>query len=132
MQNISKSFFGVRVLFDVNFRVRRGEVHALLGENGAGKSTLTKILSAVYRKESGEIILNSKPLHADSPRVAMDAGVSVIFQKFNLNPLLANGYQGWFMLENYYSQSPLCGEDGDFCTPLREDIAIVQRWLETH
>ena len=86
MQNISKSFFGVRVLFDVNFSVRRGEVHALLGENGAGKSTLTKILSAVYRKESGEIILNSKPLHADSPRVAMDAGVSVIFQKFNLNP----------------------------------------------
>lgn len=47
--------------------------------------------------------------------------------------LLANGYQGWFMLENYYnSQSPLCGEDGGFCTPLREDIAIVQRWLETH
>ena len=55
MQNISKSFFGVRVLFDINFSVRRGEVHALLGENGAGKSTLTKILSAVYRKESGEI-----------------------------------------------------------------------------
>ena len=75
MQNISKSFFGVRVLFDINFSVRRGEVHALLGENGAGKSTLTKILSAVYRKESGEIILDG-----------MDAGVSVIFQKFNLNP----------------------------------------------
>lgn len=68
MQNISKNFFGVRVLFDVNFSVRRGEVHALLGENGAGKSTLTKILSAVYRKESGEIILDGKPLHADSPR----------------------------------------------------------------
>ena len=65
MQNTSKSFFGVRVLFDVNFRVRRGEVHALLGENGAGKSTLTKILSAVYRKESGEIILDGKPLHAE-------------------------------------------------------------------
>lgn len=61
MQNISKSFFGVRVLFDVNFSVRRGEIHALLGENGAGKSTLTKILSAVYRKESGEIILDGKP-----------------------------------------------------------------------
>lgn len=141
MQNISKSFFGVRVLFDVNFSVRRGEVHALLGENGAGKSTLTKILSAVYRKESGEIILDGKPLHADSPRVAMDAGVSVIFQEFNLNPhatipddgaAAGKRYQGWFMLENYYSQSPLCGEDGDFCTPLREDIAIVQRWLETH
>lgn len=86
MQNISKNFFGVRVLFDVNFSVRRGEVHALLGENGAGKSTLTKILSAVYRKESGEIILDGKPLHADSPRAAMDAGVSVIFQEFNLNP----------------------------------------------
>ena len=71
MQNIGKSFFGVRVLFDVNFSVRRGEVHALLGENGAGKSTLTKILSAGYRKESGEI---------------MDAGVSVIFQEFNPNP----------------------------------------------
>ena len=86
MQNIGKSFFGVRVLFDVNFSVRRGEVHALLGENGAGKSTLTKILSAGYRKESGEIILDGKPLHTDSPRAAMDAGVSVIFQEFNLNP----------------------------------------------
>lgn len=58
--NISKSFFGVRVLFDVNFSVRRGEVHALLGENGAGESALTKILSAVYRKESGEIILDGQ------------------------------------------------------------------------
>lgn len=57
-------------------------------------------------------------------------GRCAVFQ--TMERLLANGYQGWFMLENYYSQSPLCGEDGDFCTPLREDIAIVQRWLETH
>ena len=80
MQNISKSFFGVRVLFDVNFSVRRREVHALLGENGAGKSALTKILSAVYRKESGEIILDGKPLHADSPRAAMDAASASSFR----------------------------------------------------
>lgn len=57
-------------------------------------------------------------------------GRCAVFQ--TMERLLANGYQGWFMLENYYSQSPLCSEDGDFCTPLREDIAIVQRWLETH
>ena len=72
MQNISKNFFGVRVLFDVNFSVRRGEVHALLGENGAGKSTLTKILSAVYRKESGEIILDGKPLHAERAQAVIE------------------------------------------------------------
>lgn len=120
MQNISKSFFGVRVLFDVNFSVRRGEVHALLGENGAGKSTLTKILSAVYRKESGEIILDGKPLHADSPRAAMDAGVSVIFQEFNLNPH-ATIYDNIF-LGREYMKNGLVGRT--------REIAEARRLLE--
>ena len=120
MQNISKSFFGVWVLFDVNFSVRRGEVHALLGENGAGKSTLTKILSAVYRKESGEIILDGKPLHADSPRAAMDAGVSVIFQEFNLNPH-ATIYDNIF-LGREYMKNGLVGRT--------REIAEARRLLE--
>ena len=59
-QNIVKEFSGVRVLDNVNFNLKRGEVHALLGENGAGKSTLMKILAGVYQKTSGELYLNGE------------------------------------------------------------------------
>jgi len=88
MNGISKSFYGVRVLEDVEFKVKPGEVHVLLGENGAGKSTLIKILSGAYKMEQGEILLEGKPYVIHSPREAIHKGVSVIYQEFNLNPLL--------------------------------------------
>lgn len=86
MKGISKSFFGVTVLEDVNLQVKPGEVHVLLGENGAGKSTLIKILSCAYKREKGQIFLNGKELNATSPKEALDEGISVIYQEFNLNP----------------------------------------------
>lgn len=89
MKNINKSFFGVQVLHDVLLQVLPGEVHVLLGENGAGKSTLMKILSAAYKKEDGEILLEGKPYTASTPKEALDLGISVIYQEFNLIPHLS-------------------------------------------
>ncbi len=89
MKGISKSFFGVQVLDNVQLQVRKGEVHVLLGENGAGKSTLMKILSGAYRRETGEILLEGEPLLVNTPRETLDAGISIIYQEFNLIPYLS-------------------------------------------
>src|SRR5438309_1555230 len=77
MRNITKSYPGVRALEDVSFDLRPGEVHALVGENGAGKSTLMKILAGAQPKDSGEILINGRIVHIDSPQKAMDLGVSI-------------------------------------------------------
>ena len=86
MKEIEKSFPGVKALDKVNFQIKPGEVHALMGENGAGKSTLMKILMGIYSADAGEIILDGKPYKARRPKEAMDAGVSMIHQE--LNPIL--------------------------------------------
>ncbi len=86
MRGINKSFFGNRVLSDVDFAVRPGEVHVLIGENGAGKSTLMKILSGAYAMDSGTILWNGAEVAVDSPAAARDLGVSIMYQEFNLLP----------------------------------------------
>src|SRR2546427_1998047 len=88
MRHITKSYPGVRALEDVSFDLRQGEVHALVGENGAGKSTLMKILAGAQPKDSGEIMINGRTVQIDSPQRAMDEGVSIIYQEFNLVPYL--------------------------------------------
>ena len=89
MKNISKSFFGTRVLKDVNFSVRPGEVHALAGENGAGKSTLMKILQGVYTMDSGEITVAGNPVVINSFQDAQNFGIGMVFQEFSLIPELS-------------------------------------------
>ncbi len=84
MVGISKSFPGVRALHRVDFDLREGEVHALVGENGAGKSTLMKILSGLYRADEGEIRLRGKKVTALGIKQMLDAGISVIYQELNL------------------------------------------------
>ncbi|MCN8187185.1 sugar ABC transporter ATP-binding protein, partial [Escherichia coli] len=79
---------GVLALNDVQFSLRRGEVHALLGENGAGKSTLMKILSGVYQPDEGEIIFEDKPVSFSDPLSAQNVGITIIHQEFNLFPEL--------------------------------------------
>lgn len=86
MQNITKSFFGVNVLKDVQLTVQKGQVHILLGENGAGKSTLIKILSGAYAREGGTIVFDGEELPVMTPGEVIKAGVSVIYQEFNLVP----------------------------------------------
>ena len=88
MKHITKRFPGVLALNDVQFTLRRAEVHALLGENGAGKSTLMKILSGVYQPDEGEIIFEDKPVSFSDPLSAQNVGITIIHQEFNLFPEL--------------------------------------------
>jgi len=83
-KRISKSFNGVQVLFSVNFDLRAGEIHALMGENGAGKSTLVKILSGFEQPTSGEILLDGKPIKLPPNGSAEALGIVIIHQEFNL------------------------------------------------
>lgn len=89
MTNINKSFFGTRVLKDVNFTVRPGEIHALAGENGAGKSTLMKILQGVYTMDSGEIKVAGNAVVINSFHDAQKFGIGMVFQEFSLIPELS-------------------------------------------
>jgi ABC-type uncharacterized transport system ATPase subunit len=88
MRGIRKEFPGVVANDDVSFDVRRGEVHALLGENGAGKSTLMNILYGLYKPDGGEIRLNGKPVSFSSAREAIQAGIGMVHQHFMLIPVM--------------------------------------------
>lgn len=84
MENISKSFSGVKVLDNVNFPLRKGEVVAFIGANGAGKSTLMKILCGVYHADSGQIYLKGQPVTFNAPIHAYRAGISIVHQESSL------------------------------------------------
>ncbi len=84
MSNISKSFFGVTVLSNVELNVEKGEVHALLGENGAGKSTLMNILGGVYVRDGGTIEFDGQELHHQSIKSAEKAGIAFVHQELNV------------------------------------------------
>ncbi|MDF2758489.1 MAG: monosaccharide transporter ATP-binding protein family [Thermomicrobiales bacterium] len=88
MTGISKSFSGTRVLHGVDFDLRKGEVHALVGGNGAGKSTLMKILQGVYTPDEGQIAVDGAPVEIRSPHDARALGIGMIFQEFSLIPTL--------------------------------------------
>jgi len=84
MRGIEKHFPGVHALKSVQFDLRKGEVHALMGENGAGKSTLMKILSGVYTKDGGTMIIGGENVSPDGPRAAQDLGIGIIHQELSL------------------------------------------------
>jgi rhamnose transport system ATP-binding protein len=98
LTNITKSFAGVQVLHGVSFELRRGEIHAILGENGAGKSTLIKVMTGVHQPDSGDIQLNGQPVQFNSPRDSREAGIVAIYQEPSLFPDLdvaENVFVGW-------------------------------------
>ncbi|MCD2493033.1 sugar ABC transporter ATP-binding protein [Lacrimispora sp. NSJ-141] len=82
--NVNKSFPGVRALNNVSIRIRRGDIHGIVGENGAGKSTLMKILSGVYEKDSGTIEFDGETVENTTPVKSLRSGLSIIYQEFNL------------------------------------------------
>ena len=89
INNVSKFFGTVIALKDINFGVKKGEVHALLGDNGAGKSTLIKILSGVHNQDIGEYLVDQKPVRFGSPRDALDRGIATVYQDLALVPLMS-------------------------------------------
>ncbi len=89
MKGIYKTFGGIVALNHVDFFLRRGEIHALVGENGAGKSTLMKVLSGAYKQDSGEIIFEGEKLSIRNPSDSLKKGISVIYQEFMLAPDLS-------------------------------------------
>jgi len=89
MNGISKSFFGIKVLDNINFSVTPGEIHALAGENGAGKSTLMKILQGVYKMDAGEIKIAEKVVSINNFQEARALGIGMVFQEFSLIPELS-------------------------------------------
>ena len=89
IKNLCKSFPGVKALANVDLIVGRGEIHALMGENGAGKSTLIKVLTGLYRKDSGEILLEGENFEPHSPAETSKYGISTVYQEINLIPTLS-------------------------------------------
>src|SRR5699024_3703711 len=86
MKNIYKEFPGVVALKNITFKVKRGTVHALVGENGAGKSTLMKVLSGIHQAERGEIFLNGTLTKIVDPQDAIAKGISMVYQELNTVP----------------------------------------------
>jgi ABC-type sugar transport system ATPase subunit len=84
LREISKSFPGVRALNAMSFSIRPGEVHAICGENGAGKSTLMKVVTGIYKQDSGEILVNGEVVDIANPNDAFDKGIAIMYQETSL------------------------------------------------
>jgi len=91
VENVSKSFPGVKALDKVSFSIKKGTVHGLVGENGAGKSTLMKILSGVYTKDEGTVVFDGEEIKNTTPIKSMNSGLAIIYQELNLVNTLSVG-----------------------------------------
>ncbi|MCO6049037.1 sugar ABC transporter ATP-binding protein [Mesorhizobium sp. RP14(2022)] len=99
VENVRKEFPGVLALDDVQFKLRRGTVHALMGENGAGKSTLMKILAGIYTPDAGSFLLKKQPIRLKSPLDALENGIAMIHQELNLMPFMTVAENIWIRRE---------------------------------
>jgi inositol transport system ATP-binding protein len=99
VEGVRKEFPGVVALDDVQFRLKRGTVHALMGENGAGKSTLMKILAGIYHPDKGEVRLKGQQIRLQSPLDALENGIAMIHQELNLMPFMTVAENIWIRRE---------------------------------
>ena len=104
LKGITKIFPGVKALNNVQFQLKPGEVHALMGENGAGKSTLMKCLFGIYRMDAGEVILDGKKIEINNPVEAMKYGIAMVHQELQPVParsVAENLYLGRFPTKGF-------------------------------
>jgi ribose transport system ATP-binding protein len=137
MRGISKYYPGVVALDNVDFSLAPGEVHALVGENGAGKSTLMKILAGAERASRGEILLDGNVVVIDSPQRAMDLGINIIYQEFNLVPHLSAAENiflgreptgpipGWVNFRHVYGESQRLMESLGMRLDVRSEVRTL-------
>ena len=118
MKKISKSFPGVNALTDVDFQLKAGEIHALLGENGAGKSTLIKVLGGIYIAEKGEILIDGQPVSIQNVADARSHGISIIHQELVLVPHMT-------VYENIFLGRELMGPFGIDGSKMRKEAQTM-------
>jgi len=148
MKNISKTFPGVNALENVDFTLKRGEIHALVGENGAGKSTLIKIMTGVEHPDSGSIELDGKFVQVRSPQYSQEIGISTVYQEVNLctnisvaeNIMLGHEQHGFLgsidwkkvyfsakqALKRLYIDIDVTQPLGDFSVAIQQMVAIAR------
>ncbi len=146
MRGISKTYPGVRALEEVDLVVRRGEVHALVGENGAGKSTLIKILAGAETRDKGRIVIDGQVVTDLTPQKAMALGIGIIYQEFNLVPYLSvaeniflgreprGRIPGWIDFKRMYAEAESIlhslGAHFDVRTPVHQLSVAQQQMVE--
>ena len=123
LHNISKSFPGVKALDDINLKIKKGEVHALIGENGAGKTTLIRVVSGIYKRDTGTVIYNGKELINPGPHECIEKGISSVHQDFRMVETLT-------VAENIFLGKPLMrksiiGKNVDWPKMRKEAIKAV-------
>jgi ABC-type sugar transport system ATPase subunit len=104
MKGISKAFQGNQALLDVDFALRTGEIHALMGENGAGKSTLMKILLGIYQMDAGTVVYKGSEVRFRSPADGLNSGISMIHQEISLIPQMTVAENIWLRREHLFSR----------------------------
>ena len=104
MECITKSYKGVPAIKEIDFDLRKGEIHALLGENGAGKSTLTKVMAGAVEANAGKMIFNGRKVRFASPHEALNAGIAMVFQETSLVPSMTVAQNLYLGSENFLNR----------------------------
>lgn len=134
VQGLSKSFGGTKALQDVELHIRKGEVHALVGENGAGKSTLMKSIIGLHKFDSGTITFEGKPYKVNGPAEAIKRGITMIHQELNPEPHLTVAENIFLHNEDtkgiFLKKTPPISGRRRFCRNLVL-ISAPHIWLET-